>query len=167
MGGLDRRPNSSEGLSQIIVNTVNSFHIPSMVDMVTTERRSEIMGRIRSTNTSPEIRVRRVAHALGLRFRLHRRDLPGKPDLVFPGHRSVVFVHGCYWHQHPGCKRGQLPKSAQDFWRDKFTTNLLRDARNEATLRESGWNVIVIWECETKNDETISQALLPLVRSVA
>jgi DNA mismatch endonuclease (patch repair protein) len=138
-----------------------------MVDNVSSERRSQIMARIRSKNTSPEIRVRRVAHALGLRFRLHRQDLPGRPDLVFPRHRTVVFVHGCYWHQHRGCKRSQLPKSAQDFWSDKFSKNLERDARNEALLKKQGWSIIVIWECETKTDEAIRRALRPIIGSVA
>lgn len=113
------------------------------------------MSRVKGKDTSPEMRVRRIAHAMGLRFRLHRTDLPGKPDIVFPKYRKVVFVHGCFWHRHPSCKKATLPKSNVDFWRDKFRRNVERDRQNRERLIESGWDVAVIWECQTRNDDFI------------
>ena len=106
---------------------------------------------VRGKDTRPEMVVRRLAHALGYRFRLHRRDLPGVPDLAFPGRRKVVFVHGCFWHRHddPGCWRSRLPKSRPEFWVPKLNANAARDAAVEAALRAAGWEVLVIWECET------------------
>ena len=125
-----------------------------MTDMVSPERRSAIMSKIRSRDTKPELRVRKAAHALGLRFRLHRKDLPGTPDLVFPKWRTVVFVHGCFWHRHPGCSKATEPKSRVDFWTAKFAANVERDARMKMALEDAGWKVVVIWECETeKRDE--------------
>lgn len=130
-----------------------------MVDRLSPERRSWLMSRIRSRNTSPEIRVRRAAHALGLRFRLYRRDLPGTPDLIFPKHRVALFVHGCFWHQHPGCPKASMPKTAVDAWQSKFARNIKRDAENTAILTELGWRVEVIWECETKKPAQIFNRL--------
>jgi DNA mismatch endonuclease, patch repair protein len=123
-----------------------------MVDRLTPERRSWLMSRVASKHTTPELRVRRRAHAMGLRFRLHRRDLPGKPDLTFAKHDTVVFVHGCFWHRHPGCPKASTPKSRISFWEAKFASNVARDAMAEKKLREMGWRVLTIWECETKND---------------
>jgi len=134
-------------------------YFDTVVDNVSSERRSHMMAQIRSKNTSPEMRVRKAVHALGLRFRLHRSDLPGKPDIVFPKLNTALFVHGCFWHQHSGCKRAQTPKSSTKFWTDKFRANADRDARNVAALRDAGWAVQVIWECETKDPETLRQAL--------
>ena len=105
------------------------------------------MSKIRSTNTSPEIIIRSALHKMGFRFRIHRRDLPGKPDLVFPKYHSVVFVHGCFWHQH-NCKGGRLPKSRTEYWTDKFQKNADRDRVVKLELRRLGWRVFVIWECE-------------------
>lgn len=121
-----------------------------MTDSLSPEQRSERMSRVRSKDTGPEFRVRRVAHALGYRYRLHRRDLPGKPDLVFPGRRKVIFVHGCFWHRHtdPACKLARLPKSRLDFWLPKLQGNRERDLRNQQALRAMGWEVLVVWECE-------------------
>jgi DNA mismatch endonuclease, patch repair protein len=119
-----------------------------LVDRLTPARRSWLMSRVRGKNTAPELRVREVAHALGLRFRLHRVDLPGKPDLVFASRHLAVFVHGCYWHRHPGCPKASAPSSP--FWAEKFASNVRRDRRTEKQLRSLGWNVVVIWECETK-----------------
>lgn len=121
------------------------------MDVVSAERRSAMMSRIRGRNTKPELVVRRLAHALGYRFRLHRRDLPGAPDLVFPGRRKVVFVHGCFWHRHPGCRFAYYPKSNVEFWKKKFDSNVERDARVLRELRETGWSPIIIWECETSD----------------
>ena len=111
--------------------------------------RSELMRRVRGKDTTPERAVRRVAHALGYRFRLHRRDLPGTPDLVFPRLRRAIFVHGCFWHRHEGCVRTTTPKTRAAYWREKFEQNLRRDRRNLAALRRLGWSVLVVWECQT------------------
>ena len=134
-----------------------------MTDIVDSQRRSEMMARIRGRDTVPEIVVRRIAHKLGLRFRLHRKDLPGRPDLVFPKHRLAVLVHGCFWHRHGGCRYAYTPKSRIAFWTDKFARNVARDQRNEKALRELGWRVLVIWECETRDKEKIKQRLLEIV----
>lgn len=117
------------------------------------------MSRVRSVDTSPEIRVRRLAHAMGLRFRLHRRDLPGTPDLVFKKYRRCVFVHGCFWHRHPGCSKATTPKSNIDFWGAKFAANIARDEQVRNALEYLGWNVSVIWECETKKPELLQAKL--------
>ncbi len=113
--------------------------------------RAAQMALIRGKDTRPEIIVRRLVHALGYRFRLHRRDLPGAPDIVFPGKRKVIFVHGCFWHRHddPSCWRSRLPKTRQEFWTPKLSGNAARDARDIALLRAAGWQVLVVWECHT------------------
>lgn len=121
------------------------------MDTVSAERRSEIMRRVRSVNTGPELAVRRLAHGLGYRFRLHRRDLPGRPDLVFPGRHKVIFVHGCFWHRHKGCALARIPKSRVEFWSRKLEGNARRDGRNERALRQAGWGVMTIWECQTRD----------------
>lgn len=107
------------------------------------------MSRIRSRDTGPEIAVRSVLHRLGYRFRLHRKDLPGSPDIVLPGRGTAVFVHGCFWHGH-SCKRDKMPKSRTDYWADKIEKNRRRDARQRRRLRALGWRVVVVWECELK-----------------
>jgi DNA mismatch endonuclease (patch repair protein) len=111
------------------------------------------MSRVRGRDTKPEMLVRRFAHGMGYRYRLHRRDLPGAPDLVFSSRKKVIFVHGCFWHRHPDpeCPLARLPKSKLDFWRRKLETNRERDERNLALLSELGWDVLEIWECQTKN----------------
>ena len=113
---------------------------------------------IRGSNTKPEIKVRRLAHRLGYRFRLHRKDLPGRPDLAFPGRRKVIFVHGCFWHQHPdpGCRPAALPRTRQDYWHPKLARNVERDARNIADLEAAGWQVLVIWECELADIDAVA-----------
>jgi DNA mismatch endonuclease (patch repair protein) len=133
------------------------------LDNLTSAQRSAHMARIRATDTGPEMVVRRAAHALGLRFRLHRRDLPGSPDLVFPGRRRTLFVHGCYWHRHPGCRLAYSPKSNTDFWQAKFNRNVARDAAAIAALQAAGWQADVIWECETRRPETIPDRLRSLL----
>lgn len=117
------------------------------------------MARVRGKDTQIERRVRAVAHEFGLRFRLHRRDLKGKPDLVFPKHRVALFVHGCFWHQHPGCKRASMPKSRQEFWRVKLARNVERDFEVGSQLRSEGWRVEIIWECETKDPAKLRKNL--------
>ncbi|KFE54200.1 very short patch repair endonuclease [Pseudomonas syringae] len=120
-------------------------------DVFRPEQRSKVMAKIKGKNTKPEMTVRSVCHRLGLRFRLHRKDLPGKPDLVFPRHRLCLFVHGCFWHQHPGCKYAYQPKSRLGFWLPKLQNNVLRDHKAKADLEALGWKVAIIWECQTKN----------------
>ena len=122
-----------------------------MTDIFTAEKRSEIMSRIRGRDTRPERIVRRLAHGLGFRFRLHRKDLPGSPDMVFPKHRAVIFVHGCFWHRHQGCRKASSPQTRIRFWESKFEQNVARDRRSEAALRDLGWRILVVWECQTKN----------------
>ena len=111
--------------------------------------RSMMMSRVGSKNSKPELVVRRLAHSLGYRFRLHRRDLPGTPDVVFPKLKKAIFVHGCFWHRHSGCIRTTTPKTRAAYWADKFKQNIERDATKERQLESLGWEVLVIWECET------------------
>ena len=134
-----------------------------MTDIVDSRRRSEMMSRIRGKDTVPELIVRRVAHRMGLRFRLHRRDLPGRPDLVFPRHLLAVFVHGCFWHRHGRCRYAYTPKSRIAFWTKKFADNVARDRRNEDALRDLGWRVLVIWECETRDIAGIRRTLIECI----
>lgn len=117
------------------------------------------MRAVKGKNTTPELTVRRKLHALGLRFRLHRRDLPGTPDIVLPGLRTVIFVHGCFWHRHANCKLTTTPKTRLDYWLPKFSANVDRDKRKLAELNELGWRAITIWECEAKNPETLNTRL--------
>lgn len=126
----------------------------TQMDIVSPAARSRMMSRIRGSNTAPEMAVRSCAHKLGLRFRLHVRNLPGSPDLVFPRHRKVVFVHGCFWHRHD-CKWAAMPKTRPDFWQNKFSANQARDLRNSAALKAAGWTVLVIWECETRDQAAL------------
>lgn len=137
------------------------------MDIVSREKRSAMMANIKSRNTRPEIAVRRAAHRLGLRFRLNRRDLPGSPDLVFPRHRTTIFVHGCYWHRHEGCKFAYTPKSNVAFWTAKLQANVDRDARVKQVLEDHAWNVVVIWECETKNAVNVANVLTRVFQSAA
>lgn len=111
-----------------------------------------MMAGIRGRDTRPELVLRRGLHARGLRFRLHRKDLPGSPDLVFPGHRVAVFVHGCFWHRHESCRYATIPKSRADFWQAKFNMNVERDRRVQKALLEDAWSVAIVWECILKKD---------------
>lgn len=130
-----------------------------MVDRIGKEHRSWNMSRIRGKNTSPELLVRSLLHRLGYRFRLHRRDLPGKPDIILPKHKAVVFVHGCFWHRHSRCKYAYTPKSNLEFWRDKFHGNVQRDRVTARRLRKLGWRVIVVWECQTADAKELAERL--------
>lgn len=125
------------------------------MDTVSAVRRSEIMSRVRATDSSAEIAVRRLAHGLGYRYRLHQRDLPGCPDLVFSSRRKLIFVHGCFWHRHKGCSLTRMPKSNEQFWRSKLEGNAQRDKRNERFLRNAGWGVMTIWECQISNRDRL------------
>jgi DNA mismatch endonuclease, patch repair protein len=130
-----------------------------MADIISTSSRSDLMGRVRQKNTDPELRVRKVAHAIGYRFRIHRKDLPGRPDLVFPKYRTAILIHGCFWHRHAGCRRCTSPKSNSVFWSAKFVANINRDRRNISDLKKLGWKVAVIWECEAFNAREIHRKL--------
>jgi DNA mismatch endonuclease, patch repair protein len=123
------------------------------------------MSRVRGKHTSPEVRVRKAAHQMGLRFRLHRKDLPGKPDLVFPKHKVALFVHGCFWHRHPGCKKATTPKTRVDYWIAKFAVNERRDKQNIRDLAALGWNVHIIWECETKDLDKLPDLIGRCIRN--
>lgn len=130
-----------------------------MPDILTPVERSERMRRIRSYDTGPEMVVRRFVHAMGYRYRLHSKELPGRPDLVFRSRKKVIFVHGCFWHLHESCRDGRIPKSRQDYWQPKLLRNKKRDAEHLAALETSGWTVLTVWECETK-DLSVLQAKL-------
>ncbi|MGY2138725.1 very short patch repair endonuclease [Pseudomonas reactans] len=132
-------------------------------DIVTHEQRSQNMSRIKGKNTKPEMIVRSACHDLGFRYRLHRKDLPGTPDLVFPKHRLCLFVHGCFWHSHPGCKYAYTPKSRLDFWLPKLAKNVERDMKTKRALEVSGWRVSIIWECRTKNRDTLRAEIRKLI----
>lgn len=121
------------------------------------------MRRVRSIDTTPEKKVRSLLHKLGFRFRLHRSDLPGKPDVVLPKLRAVVFMHGCFWHRHEGCSRATTPSSRQEYWLPKFKRTVERDRKNQEELRQKGWNVVIIWECETKDLAKLEANLLKLI----
>lgn len=124
-----------------------------MADVFSKKKRSKIMSKIQAKDTKPEIKVRSYLHSRGLRFRLHDRNLPGKPDLKFPMYNTVVNVHGCFWHGHENCKYFRIPKSNVDYWENKIKRNKERDIKNKKKLIEQGWNVITIWECEIKHSD--------------
>jgi DNA mismatch endonuclease (patch repair protein) len=129
------------------------------MDRLTPERRSWLMSRVVSKNTSAEMRVRSAAHARGLRFRVHRKALSGTPDLVFPKWRTAIFVHGCFWHRHDGCKKATTPKTRVDFWQEKFDRNVARDQANLVALHAAGWRAEIVWECETKSADALDARL--------
>lgn len=129
------------------------------MDIMTVAERSERMSRIRSKDTKPELRVRHILHRLGYRYRLHRKDLPGVPDLTFPSRKKALFVHGCFWHAHRGCKIANRPKTRRSFWDAKFKHNQARDRANERSLRKQGWDVFTVWECQTKSDDLLVKRL--------
>ena len=117
------------------------------------EQRSRNMSAIKSKNTKPEITVRKLLHSMGYRFRLHRKDLPGSPDIVLPKYKTVIFVHGCFWHRHKNCKYASTPKTRQEFWEAKFRENINRDKLNQENLSSKGWKIIIVWECEIKDKD--------------
>ena len=129
-----------------------------MADRISQEARSRLMSRIRSKDTGPERAVRSLLHSLDFRFRLHRKDLPGTPDIVLPGRSAVVFVHGCFWHGH-ACKVDKMPKSRTDYWGPKIEANRVRDVRKAAKLRRLGWKVVTVYECELKQPERLARRL--------
>jgi DNA mismatch endonuclease (patch repair protein) len=130
-----------------------------MVDSLTQEARSALMARIRSRDTKPELLVRSIAHRLGFRFSLHREDLPGSPDLVFPKFRAVIFVHGCFWHRHGNCAKASVPATRTLYWLEKFRRNVERDDAARRGLRRLGWRVLTIWECEIRDESKTSRKI--------
>lgn len=135
------------------------------MDNLSKSQRSYCMSRIRAKDTKPEIIVRRILHRLGYRFRLHRRDLPGAPDIVLPRYRFAIFVHGCFWHQHPGCRRATLPVSNVEYWTDKLAWNITRSNEAIAVLEQSGWRIAVVWECETKDLEALRLKIIRFLQT--
>ena len=124
------------------------------------EQRSRNMSAIKSKNTKPEIKVRKVLHSMGYRFRLHSKDLPGSPDIVLPKYKTVIFVHGCFWHRHENCKYASTPKTRKEFWNKKFTENKKRDSEIQEKIKILDWRSVVIWECETKNIENLRDKII-------
>jgi DNA mismatch endonuclease, patch repair protein len=131
-----------------------------MADVFDPEQRSAVMRAVKSANTTPELAVRRAAHALGLRFRLHRINLPGKPDLVFPARKAALFVHGCFWHGHHCTRGARMPASNRGYWTAKIARNMARDKASLAALKKLGWSAHVIWECETRDAEKLSRLIV-------
>jgi DNA mismatch endonuclease (patch repair protein) len=129
------------------------------MDTLTPERRSWNMSRIGGRNTGPELAVRRLLRSMGIGYRLHVRTLPGRPDIVMKGRKKIIEVRGCFWHRHSGCSRAYSPKSNTRFWSDKFAATIARDTRNEASLRDRGWDVLVLWECEAENASVIRRRI--------
>jgi len=130
-----------------------------MADRLSPLERSENMRRVKGRDTDPELIVRRALHAMGLRFRLHRKDLPGRPDIVLPGRRTVIFVHGCFWHRHEGCRRTTMPAKRQAFWEAKFDRTIARDREQIAALNALGWQVAVLWECDVRKPASLRAKL--------
>lgn len=124
------------------------------------EVRSRIMRSVKRAHTKPEIFVRRLLHSLGLRFRVNRHDLPGSPDIVLPKYKTVIFVHGCFWHRHSGCRFSTTPKTRVDYWLPKFASNVERDVRKERELKDLGWRVMIVWECETRDQASLLARLM-------
>jgi DNA mismatch endonuclease (patch repair protein) len=138
--------------------------VPTGFEGVTPATRSRMQA-VKRRDTGPEMRVRRALHALGYRFRLHRKDLPGTPDIVLPRHRKIILVHGCFWHGHPCCKRATLPVNNAETWRAKIEGNQKRDLRNLTSLREQGWNVLIVWECEVRDSARLANLLRDFLSS--
>ena len=134
------------------------------MDRISPQRRSWNMSRIRAKDTAPELIVRRELHRRGFRFRLHRRDLPGCPDIVLPKHRQVIFVNGCFWHRHDGCSLAAIPKSNQAFWQEKFQKTVERDKRTRKELKDAGWSVHVVWECDAVESERLGPVLSSILK---
>lgn len=154
-----------------LVNRVNFCHdglivsltatVPfAMADVLTPDQRRRCMSAIRGKNTKPELVVRRLVHRMGYRFRLHRKDLPGKPDILLPRHRKIIFVHGCFWHQHPRCRFATRPSTRKKFWAAKLDGNVERDRRNRSALERLGWKVFVVWECQCRSLDTLERRIV-------
>ncbi len=135
------------------------------MDSLTQEHRSWNMSRIRGKDTKPEMATRSLLHGMGYRFRLKNSEIPGKPDIILPRYKAVIFVHGCFWHRHPGCKYAYMPKSRKDFWEKKFHSNIQRDREVTAQLKKLGWRQMVVWECEIKDADTLKKKIKAFFRA--
>lgn len=136
-----------------------------MTDTLSAQQRSQIMSRVRNRNTTPEVKVRSLLHQMGYRFRLHRKDLPGTPDIIFAKHRKVIFVHGCLWHGHSNCRRGKRPTTNVEFWNEKIDKNQSRDVSAQRALVEAGWSFLVIWQCEIGDTDELRAVLTRFLTS--
>lgn len=134
------------------------------MDKLSTEERSQLMAKVKSKDTKPELMVRKLIFSLGYRYRLHSRKLPGNPDLVFAGKRKIIFIHGCFWHRHEGCKHATTPQSRKEYWDKKFARTIERDKATLEELKQLGWNCLVIWECELKDRETLTKILVDFLK---
>ena|SRR3989339_884645 len=130
-----------------------------MTDVYPIEKRSWIMSRVKGRDTQPEVLARSLVHRMGFRFRIHRRELPGNPDIVLPRHKKLIFIHGCFWHGHTGCSRSKRPTTNKNFWNNKLNSNIKRDRKNYKELQRIGWKVLVVWGCETKSSELLLRKL--------
>jgi DNA mismatch endonuclease (patch repair protein) len=130
-----------------------------MADIVSRSKRKEIMSSVKQRHTKPELIVRKLLHRLGYRFRLHNKKLPGTPDIVLPKYKTVIFVHGCFWHQHENCRKARRPTSNVEFWNEKLDKNIERDNRKESELKEAGWKILTIWDCEMKDEDLITEKI--------
>jgi DNA mismatch endonuclease (patch repair protein) len=130
-----------------------------MIDRVSPKKRSWMMGRVKNKNTAPEIKLRKLVFSMGFRYRLHCKDLPGHPDIVFRGRKKVIFMHGCFWHGHPDCKASKLPETRKDFWNTKINSNQVRDRENIRDLENLGWKVLIIWQCELNDVLNITEKI--------
>ena len=137
-----------------------------MADNLTKEQRSFNMSRVRGKDTKPEKLVRSLVHSLGFRFRKHVKELPGKPDIVLPKYKSVIQIHGCFWHQHKNCEKSHLPKSNVDYWKDKLSKNIKRDKTNYKKLSDCGWSILIIWECEVKKNDNLTERIINFLRPI-
>jgi len=136
------------------------------MDIWSKEKRSYVMSRIRSRDTAPELKVRSILHRMGFRFRLHVKNLPGRPDIVFPKYKKVIFVHGCFWHLHNGCRDGTIPKTNHKKWKKKLESNVERDKKHVDELKKKGWDVLILWECEIEKNITKSiQKMLEFLKT--
>ena len=135
-----------------------------MPDIVDPATRSRMMSNVRVTDTEPELVVRRFLHRRGFRYRLNAPDLPGRPDVVLPKHRAVIFVNGCFWHRHKGCRSAYTPKTRKEFWKKKFLENINRDKRSRTALEKDGWRVLIVWECEIRSIDEVQKLLAPFLR---
>jgi DNA mismatch endonuclease (patch repair protein) len=162
----DRKQCLPAGSSSAPYRGAEENYAVAAVDRLSKVRRSWLMSRVPSKNTGPELRVRRILHRSGLRFRLHSEKLPGVPDIVLRRWMTVVFVHGCFWHRHPNCRKASRPTSNVAFWREKFRRNVARDAKSSRALRELGWNVVVVWACEVSDDRRFVKRLIRRIRGL-
>lgn len=135
------------------------------MDVFSVEKRSRIMSSISGKNTEPEIAVRSLLHSLGYRFRIHRKDLPGNPDIVLPKYKKIIFIHGCFWHGHRDCKRSKLPNSNREFWEQKIRSNVQRDNKIISSLTENGWDVMILWTCQIRNSENVAHKLIEFIEN--